>query len=117
MIKTKYKGLIKECRYIFHRILLIKIQSNEKVIKIIGIYALWYCEREKNKEDFCDKLQTIVDRRVQKNDQLICMGDFNARIEDVMPGMKLRFNENTSNKNGERLVDWWIGGIQQTRQE
>lgn len=37
------------------------------------------CKLEENQEHFCDKLKTIVEE-VNKNELLILMGDFNARI-------------------------------------
>lgn len=47
--------------------LLIKKTTNKKIINIIRIYASEKCKAEKNKDDFYEELQTVMDREVKNN--------------------------------------------------
>ena len=54
---------------------------------------------------FYDRLQNIIES-ISQNDLIIILGDFNAHINnEVIPGVKQRFNENTLNDNGELLIN------------
>lgn len=57
-------------------------------------------------ENYCE-VQTTIDKKVRINQEIVLMGDFNARIEDeTKPGIKQRFYEIIRDDNGERMVDF-----------
>lgn len=48
------------------------------------------CKPKTKKEDFYDELETIVEKEPKKNEKWILMGDFKARIWEVIPWIKQR---------------------------
>ncbi|XP_045466785.1 craniofacial development protein 2-like [Harmonia axyridis] len=71
---------------------------------IISVYAPDITKPSDEKEAFYEDLQKVLDR-IPRMEEVILLGDFNARVGNgVIGGLKNRFNEETINENGERLI-------------
>lgn len=105
LIKSKYKDAIKTCQYINSRILQILMETHDTKIHIISVYAPEACKPLQEREIFFNQLQQAVDK-IPSNEMLILLGDFNSRIgNNIIPGVKQRFNEDYLNSNGELLIE------------
>lgn len=80
------------------------MRASEKNIYVIGIYELEDYKSKKCEEDFYDQVQTIVEmkerKKVRKNEKIVFMEDFNARIEEKISKELIRKTDN----------EWWISG-------
>lgn len=104
LIKSKYKDAIKTCQYINSRILQILMETHDTKIHIISVYAPEACKPLQEREIFFNQLQQAVDK-IPSNEMLILLGDFNSRIgNNIIPGVKQRFNEDYLKSNGELLI-------------
>jgi exonuclease III len=72
---------------------------------VIAIHAPENNKDTTTRENFYEHLQTVINET--PNDKyIIIMGDFNARVgNDLVPGIKQRYNENIRNENGNLLTD------------
>ncbi|XP_057671201.1 craniofacial development protein 2-like [Diorhabda carinulata] len=104
-IHKKYTNSIEECQYTSSRILIVKLRTETQLLNIISIYAPEDNKPKQERESFYEQLQNITESLPQ-NESIIILGDFNARIgNEVIPGVKQRFNENILNDNGELLMN------------
>ncbi|KAL0188422.1 hypothetical protein M9458_015521, partial [Cirrhinus mrigala] len=92
------------------RIITAKFATNKKKIQlyIIQCYAPTNESKEEEKDDFYHQLQTVLDRRREKDIKIVLMGDLNAKIgndntgyEDIIGVHRL----GQMNENGERFAD------------
>jgi len=72
----------------------------------MSAYAPDINKPKEKRDNFYLSLQNLVNG-MPKQEEIILLGDFNARIgNDVIPGVKNRFNEEAHNENGQTLVDF-----------
>ncbi|XP_044749781.1 uncharacterized protein LOC123310378 [Coccinella septempunctata] len=104
-LHNKYKDCIGECQYISSRILTVKLHIGDQELYMISAYAPEDNKMKQVREEFYDQSQGVVESIPQRK-PVIMLGDFNARIgNEVLPGIKQRFNEDVLNYNGELLVN------------
>jgi exonuclease III len=106
MVTKRIRKSILELEAINDRMCRIRLKGRVRNITIISIHAPTEEKEEFHKEDFYDKLNRICNN-IQKYDQLIIMGDFNAKIGKVDYLKQVAGNHtlhNTSNENGNLLT-------------
>ena len=89
------------------RLIIARFYGTAANISIIQGYAPTNDAEPKEKEEFYDTLQSIIDK-VPKKDLVIIMGDFNAKIGRDNTGREQvmgRHGEGEINANGELLVN------------
>lgn len=105
LIHNKYKNSLDGCEYVSERILSIKLKTEGATLHIISAYSPEECKPKDEREAFFKELQRTLDN-IPSNEAVIVAGDFNARTgNEIIPGIKQRFNENCLNDNGELLID------------
>ncbi|XP_056647256.1 craniofacial development protein 2-like [Diorhabda sublineata] len=73
---------------------------------ILSVYAPDTSKSQEETDSFYDELQITMDK-IPKQDEIMILGDFNGRIDnEVISGIKNRFNEETLNSNGEQLIQF-----------
>lgn len=103
-IKKKYIGCIEECWYISSRIVVIRMNTEKQKLNILSIYAPEDNRPKAERELFYDELQDTI-YKLPPRQPMIILGDFNARVgNEVIPGVKQRFNEAAVNNNGELMM-------------
>lgn len=106
MIHKKLAHNIQICKYVSERIIVTKLKSDNGSINIVGIYSPENCKPEDVRNKFYEKLQETVDT-IPKSEITILLGDFNARVgNSIIAGIKQKYNEHTTNENGELLIDF-----------
>ena len=101
----KYKDCIEERQYISSRVLVVKLSTRTKQLYVISAYAPEDSKTRQEREQFYDQIQNVIEA-IPHCKPMIMLGDFNARIgNDVLRGVKQRFNEDVLNYNGELLVN------------
>lgn len=105
LIHEKFEDRICNTKYINDRLLQITMELQQsRQTHIISIYAPDINKPKAEIDIFYQDLQTALDD-IPKEDEIMILGDFNARIGDeVIPGIKNRFNEETINTNGELML-------------
>ena len=89
------------------RIIEVRLKINRGYMTVLAIYAPEEGRREES-EEFYQKLQEIVDK-INKNDYVLLMGDFNARIGKQRVDKVIGTNgESTVNVNGKMLTDFCL---------
>ena len=85
--------------------------SNGKYLCFIGVYAPHNEREEEVKNLFYEKLEEVCDQ-VRKGDELVVLGDFNARVgkfSEDYPKVVGKFGwEDEVNENGSRLLNFCI---------
>lgn len=96
---------IQDTKYISDRILQTTLRLHEKILThIVSVYASDITKPQKEKEDFYRMLQATMDN-IPRQDEAVVLGDLNARIgNEIIAGIKNRFNEDTTKDNGEMLT-------------
>ena len=77
-------------------------------LSLIQVYAPTNEVNDKEKDNFYEQLQTVVDS-VHKHDLLLVMGDLNAKVGEDNEGYENIIGSHGAgeiNDNGERLVDF-----------
>ena len=72
------------------------------------MYAPTNEAKEEGKDNFCEQLQSVKDS-IHKHDQLIVMGDLNAKVGEDNEGCENIMGKHglgVRNENGERLVEF-----------
>jgi exonuclease III len=107
MVTKRIRKNILEFEAINDRMCRIRLKGSFRNTTIISIHAPTEEKEENHEEDFYDKLDRICNN-IQKYDQLIIMGDFNAKVGKEEYQKQVAGNHilhNTSNVNGiERIV-------------
>ncbi|XP_030750157.1 uncharacterized protein LOC115877947 [Sitophilus oryzae] len=104
-INDKYEQNIKSIEYVCDRILRVKIMFDQP-IHIISVYAPDINKPEEMSMDFYENLQSAIDK-IPRHEKIILLGDLNARIgNQVVDGIKQKYNENITNRNGEILTEF-----------
>lgn len=97
---------IADVRYVSERMLHVEINLGQEKLNLIAVYAPDTGRGKQERDAFYDGLQRVIDT-IPVREKLVILGDLNARIGDhVVPGVKHRFNEPTSNESGDELVEF-----------
>lgn len=92
--------------YISERILKVIIYLGREKLNLISIYAPDTSRGKPERDTFYESLQKVIDT-IPAREKLVMMGDWNARVgNNVVPGIKNRFNEPTLNDSGEELIEF-----------
>ena len=84
-----------------------KIQAKPTDICIIQVYAPNENEDNTEKDLFYEELNTIIKDHKKSRDQLVIMGDFNAKVGDKREQKIIgNFGLGDKSDNGERLVEF-----------
>lgn len=106
LIHNKWANKISDIIYVNERILVVLIQFHKLPTYFISVYAPDVTKPRVMIEQFYNDLQDTIDAIPNKN-QIVLMGDFNARIGDsIIPGITQRYNETASNPSGEIMLDF-----------
>lgn len=107
LLNKKYENSIDDYKFISERILMVSLRmTNMNTLYIFSIYAPEDCKPEREKESFYDTLHEYLNL-VPPDKPVLILGDFNARIgNNIVPGIKQRFNEATLNDNGMLLTQF-----------
>ena len=105
LIHQKFETNIKDIKYVSDRLLQVTLNLHDKKpTHFISVYAPDITKPQEERENFYTDLQNTLDK-IPIPDEVIILGDFNARIgNEVIAGIKHRFNEETLNENGETLI-------------
>lgn len=104
-ISRKYQANIQDCSYVSPRILVVRMEAEDQTLNIVSVYSPEDNKPKQERESFYDQLQNTIES-LPNDQQSIILGDFNARIgNQIIPGIKQRFNENVLNDNGELMID------------
>jgi len=106
LIHEKYKQNIEDIKYVNHRILIVTLKTNNEEIYLLSIYAPDISKPKEEVEEFYNKLQQEI-VVLDTNNKMIIMGDFNGRIgNNIIDGIKQRYNEDVTNESGELLIQF-----------
>ena len=89
------------------RLLTFRLNSTEGPITLVSVYALTLSATSDAKDEFYEKLASII-RSIASTEQLIILGDFNARVGadcDSWPSCLGSFGVGKLNENGQRLLE------------
>jgi endonuclease/exonuclease/phosphatase family metal-dependent hydrolase len=110
MVTKRIRKRILEFEAINDRMCRIRLKGRFRNTTIISIHAPTEEKEENHEEDFYDKLDRICNN-IQKYDQLIIMGDFNAKVGKEEYQKQVAGNHtlhNTSSVNGNLLGQFAI---------
>ncbi|XP_056645027.1 craniofacial development protein 2-like [Diorhabda sublineata] len=109
LLHESYENQISNIIYVNDRILQVTINlQKSRPTHIISIYAPDSSKTQADIDIFYQTLQTVLDG-IPNHDEIIILGDFNARIGDeLIPGIKNRFNAETINESGEKMIQLCI---------
>jgi exonuclease III len=105
MVTERIRKSILEFEAINDRMCRIRLKGRSRNITVISIHAPAEEKEEFPKEDFYDKIDRLYNN-IQKYDQLIITGDFNAKIGNEDYQKQVAGNHilhNISNENGNLL--------------
>lgn len=104
-ISKKIKNTISDYTFWNERIIQVRLKLPRGYLSLIGVYAPIEGENEEN-DEFYLNLQNILNK-VNQNDFIMIIGDFNARIGNSKIDTNIGiFGEQTRNNNGSRLIDF-----------
>jgi exonuclease III len=107
MIHKCLKSAINDYTFWNERIIQMRLKRSRGYLSIIGVYASVEGEEEES-DKFYQKLQTILNK-INKNDTVMLMGDFNARVGNSKIEQCIgTFGEQTCNRNGIKLIDFVV---------
>ena len=85
----------------------VRIQAKPVDFLITQVYAPTEEDEESVKDNFYANLEKVIKESKKAFDQLVVLGDFNAKVgDDREPGIIGPFGLGDRNNNGERLVDF-----------
>ena len=108
IISGESRRYVKEWMCVNERLMKIRLRVNQEWVTFIQAYAPTEDSEEGVKDSFYYSLEELV-TKVPKGDQLVLMGDLNARVgrdEKSWKGVIGRQEEETLNRNGRRLLDF-----------
>lgn len=107
LVHEKYQSNIKDIIYVSDRQLLTTFEFMETTkTHIISVYAPDTSKSQEDRDLFYDDLQNTLNK-IPKADEIMILGDLNARIgNEILEGIKNRFNEETLNNSGEQLIQF-----------
>lgn len=105
LIHRKFEGNISNVKYINENMMLVTLKIKNNLLNVIPVYAPDITKIKEEKDTFYENLQDLLDT-TKNGEKTIILGDFNARVGNTpLDGVKQKFNEETLNENGERLVE------------
>jgi len=106
VLHKKYENSIEEFKFISERILMVSLKLELDTLYIFSVYDPEDCKPRIEKDLFYETLQDHLDRIPVSNSVLI-LGDLNARIgNNIVYGVKQRFNEEVTNENGTMFTQF-----------
>ena len=94
-----YINAIEEFKFISERMLMVSLKMKLDTLYIFSVYAPEDCKPKTEQDLFYETLQDHLDR-IPASKSVLILGDLNARIgNDMVYGMKQRFNEDVTNEN------------------
>lgn len=108
MVPKDYKSVIKNFIALSERMCYIQIESGNKNLSILNVYAPTEEKEVEEKEIFYDELENAF-KRMSRQDIKIVLGDCNAKIgkeEIYMPIIGRHSKHNNSNDNGKRIISF-----------
>ena len=106
LLHKRFQQNIDQIDYINEKLLRVTLKHDNGYIQIISAYAPDISKPKEERRSFYEELQSIVDL-IPSHHRIILMGDLNARVgNEIINGVKQRFNEHTSNDNGDLLTDF-----------
>lgn len=109
IVHQKHQNKIVNASYVNDRILHVTMTLNKnKRTHLVSVYAPDTSKPQEAKDEFYYILQHTIDQ-IPNSDEIIILGDLNARVGDnVIPGIKERFNEEPVNENGNQLIEFCL---------
>ena len=107
ILNEKLANAVKYYDLISERIMCIKVQGKHHDILIFQVYAPTEDSEEEDKELFYENLDKAIKNHKSFNDQLIIMGDFNAKVgHGAIQNVVGNFGMGDRNENGEKLIEF-----------
>lgn len=105
-IHKDLERMIEKYEYISERIITVALKTRNSLLHVLSVYAPEDCKPKIDKDEFYDTLQSSLDK-IPRNQPVLVLGDLNARIgNNVIHGIKNRFNEEACNDNGVMLTQF-----------
>lgn len=89
------------------RLLTLRLNTSEGPVTLVSVYAPTLSAMSEAKDEFYENLAAII-RSVPSKEQLVLLGDFNARVgadHDSWPSCLGQFGVGKMNENGQRLLE------------
>lgn len=89
------------------RLLTLRLNTTTGPITLVSVYAPTLTSPPETKDLFYEKLSSVI-RNIPDKEQLILLGDFNARVgadNDSWPSCLGKFGVGKMNENGQRLLE------------
>ena len=107
LISENFKVCAKEWRCVNERLMKVRLRLENGWLTVVQVYAPTEDSAEELTTSFYDSLEELL-ASVPKSDQLVMMGDFNARVgkdATTWGGVIGRYGEEVKNRNGQKLLD------------
>ena len=89
------------------RLLTLRLNTITGPVTLVSVYAPTLTSTPEMKDKFYENLSSVINS-ISRNDQLILLGDFNARVgadHDSWPSCLGKFGVGKMNENGQRLLE------------
>ena len=89
------------------RLLTLRLNTSEGPATLVSVYAPTLCSTPEAKDEFYQNLDALI-RTVPDQEQLVLLGDFNARVgadHESWPSCLGQFGIGKINENGQRLLE------------
>ena len=90
------------------RLLTLRLYTSDGPISLISAYAPTLTSTPEAKDEFYSNLNVVI-KNIPNNEQLVLLGDFNARVgadQDSWPSCLGSFGVGKVNDNGQRLLEF-----------
>lgn len=105
LLHERFEPQIMNIKYISDRMLIVTLRMENKPTHFIAVYAPDTAKPIEEYRMFCEQLQDELDM-ISNTDKIFIMGDMNARVgNDIVEGVKQKFNEDVMNDHGEMLTE------------
>jgi len=106
-VRNSLLGMIEPCQQGTERLLSLRLNTTTGPVNLISVYAPTLSASKETKDEFYDQLDSLI-QRIPKDEQLLLLGDFNARVgadHDSWPSCLGKFGVGKLNENGQRLLE------------
>ena len=106
-VRNSLLGMIEPCQQGTERLLSLRLHTTTGPVNLISVYAPTLGATGDTKDEFYGQLDSLIDR-IPKEEHLILLGDFNARVgadHDSWPSCLGKFGVGKMNENGQRLLE------------
>ncbi|XP_061910695.1 craniofacial development protein 2-like [Entelurus aequoreus] len=107
-VRNSLLGMIEPCQQGTERLLSLRLHTTTGPVNLISVYAPTLSATRDTKDEFYSQLDALIDR-IPKEEHLILLGDFNARVgtdHDSWPSCLGKFGVGKMNENGQRLLEF-----------